>query len=469
MQVIFQSIGDHPDQLKYQILNVKNLSKILSDAESSLNLLLKFAFNYTSNQRHLKFIGAAKWVENQDAIEQMLKAGKIRLRLAQCAIRACFRTYKDTREVFDMDIPSYALGVFMAIKYGCNNRDKIEWKSRTLSDKIEAAFYHKEVYNLKNIYDRWYLFNTDFRYLLNQSPLSNHGKLNQDFSDILKIAIKYKEPLDFVNKFICFGVLYIVDSIVNSAMIYIASYLLYLTCLLEMEQSSSDTNHANNKNNGAIEFILPNKNNKNIHCSIVFVVLKSGVCLSLISIGGSEQKLRILVVTNDYNGTNGDDNDKSKSAITEPSMCDSITVFEISKRISIDDPRVEKTKQEAVVGDNKGDDESKSAIASKETNNSNLSAIRHKESYFMNEDLAVRDALWSLAKEYETISGDANNGWKCYNCHKMNSVVNDCCKHCDWGLNKFYYFIFNERDPKEYHDFICNKKFGLVKGWNKHV
>ena len=68
------------------------------------------------------------------------------------------------------------------------------------------------------------------------------------------------------------------------------------------------------------------------------------------------------------------------------------------------------------------------------------------------------------------ISDHANIGWKCYNCHKFNKVVDNlCCKHCDRGLNKFYFFILNERNPKEYHDFICNKKLGLIKGWDTHV
>ena len=154
------------------------------------------------------------------------------------------------------------------------------------------------------------------------------------------------------------------------------------------------------------------------------------------SASGGEQNLRILVVINDCNGANGDDNDKSKSAITESSMCDSTIVFGISITISTNE-----LKQILSQGGNS----------------------RCMPSHAIEEKFA-------LAKEYDKICSGENKGWQCYNCLKMNSIIDNLsCKYCNCGLNKFYYFIFNERDPNECHDFIGNKKFGLIKEWNKHV
>ena len=258
LQLIFETIGKYPDELKYQRLNVKNLSRILDNPALTLNLLLKLAFNYTPGKSYLKFIGV-----NEDAIEKMLNAATLRHALAQCAVRACSRTDKDNP---------------------C---------------------------------------------ILNAEKDQTHQSLLMEYSG----------------------------------------------CKQQQGILAEDCKNADGKSSDDI------------------------------------------------------DNDECKCATTDTQETNYSTEFGECYSQGDNSPRT--------------------------------------ESYCMNEDLAVIDAF---AKEYEKISRDANNWWKCYNCHKVNSVFSDLfCKHCDCGLNKFYYFIFNERDPTEYRDFICNKIFGLIKGRNKRV
>lgn len=61
----------------------------------------------------------------------------------KCAIRACLRVDKDTRETFDANTPPF--GVFITNKI---IDDDISWKNRTVSFKIQAALRFKEMCNL---------------------------------------------------------------------------------------------------------------------------------------------------------------------------------------------------------------------------------------------------------------------------------------------------------------------------------
>ena len=205
-----------------------------------MNLLLKFAFNYAPNKLCLKFIGVAVLVANQHTIEKMLRAEILSLALVQCAVRACFRTDKDTREVFDT--PPF--GVFMT-EYNYNSTDEIAWENRLLSNKIEKALYAKEMYTLKNMYhvtnlfvtdsdkkktyqlsvfnnNGLYLQNTrfdwdtidicklisDFRDFSNQLRSTNPDEMNQQISDILEFGMEHGMPIDFVKKCIYFCITY---------------------------------------------------------------------------------------------------------------------------------------------------------------------------------------------------------------------------------------------------------------------
>ena len=146
MQVIFRQIGNHPDELKYQRLNVLNLSNILYNCALSLDLLIKFGFKYVSNKSQLTFIGVAQYISHEQEIMQMLHARKFSWVLAQGAIRACFRADKDTRETFDSDTPPY--GVFI--------NDQVfstSWENRTISNKTETTLRIKEMCSLNSFED----------------------------------------------------------------------------------------------------------------------------------------------------------------------------------------------------------------------------------------------------------------------------------------------------------------------------
>lgn len=54
LQVICQTIGNYPDQIQYQTLNVKNLCKILENPALALDTFLKFVFDYTPNKLYPK-------------------------------------------------------------------------------------------------------------------------------------------------------------------------------------------------------------------------------------------------------------------------------------------------------------------------------------------------------------------------------------------------------------------------------
>ena len=62
MQVIFEQIVQYPHELKYQRLNVKNLSNILDNCALSLDLLVKLGFKYTPNKSKLTFVGMARYI-----------------------------------------------------------------------------------------------------------------------------------------------------------------------------------------------------------------------------------------------------------------------------------------------------------------------------------------------------------------------------------------------------------------------
>ena len=95
LEVILQTIGDHPDELKYQRLNIKNLSKILSNSALALDFLLKLGFDYTSNKIYLKFIGITQSQRTKPEVSELSI-------LMQCAIRACARAAKNTKETFKL-------------------------------------------------------------------------------------------------------------------------------------------------------------------------------------------------------------------------------------------------------------------------------------------------------------------------------------------------------------------------------
>lgn len=72
MQIILQTIGNHPDELKYQKLNVKSLSKILNNPVLALNTLVKFAFDYTPRKIYLQFIGIPRFYKNEKEIHDLI-------------------------------------------------------------------------------------------------------------------------------------------------------------------------------------------------------------------------------------------------------------------------------------------------------------------------------------------------------------------------------------------------------------
>ena len=104
LHVIFETIGDYPDELKYQRLTAKHLSKIFNNPVLALDLLCKFGFEYSVNKKYLQFIGIAT------EIYHLLHEETISFVVKQCILRACFRVDKDTRETFDSNIKSF--GVF---------------------------------------------------------------------------------------------------------------------------------------------------------------------------------------------------------------------------------------------------------------------------------------------------------------------------------------------------------------------
>ena len=154
LQVILQQIGDHPDELKYQKLNVKKLSNILKNCALSLNLLIKFGFQYTQNKSQLRFIGVEQYIHHEDEIIKLLREKKLRLILVQAAIRACFRADKDTRQTFDSDTPPF--GVFRTLKPVLITNNKLfytPWKNLMLSDKTQTTLRVKEMCDLNSFDD----------------------------------------------------------------------------------------------------------------------------------------------------------------------------------------------------------------------------------------------------------------------------------------------------------------------------
>ena len=148
-----QQIGNHPDELKYQRLHVKNLSKILNNCALSLDLLIKFGFKYTLNKSQLTFIGATQYISHEDKIIELLYARKLRWIVVQAAIRACFRADIDTRETFDSDTPPY--GVFIIPKY-LNQNNRVfnsSCENRKLSNKTQTTLRVKEMYHLNSFED----------------------------------------------------------------------------------------------------------------------------------------------------------------------------------------------------------------------------------------------------------------------------------------------------------------------------
>lgn len=150
LQEIFKTIGDHPDELQYQTLNVTNLRKIFKNRQASLALLLKFGFNYTANKVYLKYVGMS------NEIADLLSEERISLLTKQYIIRACFRTDTDTRKTFDSDTPAF--GVFYMKKSNCNTSHRnVLWKNRSSSDKIQGALCGKEICKLQSILDSCYV------------------------------------------------------------------------------------------------------------------------------------------------------------------------------------------------------------------------------------------------------------------------------------------------------------------------
>ena len=152
--VILETIGNNPDELKYQRLNVKNLSNILNNCALSLDLLIKFGFKFTHKKSQLTFIGVAQYMYHEHKINDLLYAKKLQFVLVQAAIRACFRANKDTRQMFDSD--SAPLGIFKIWEpYSSQNNQKFytSWDNRKLSEKIDTTLRFKEMCNLNSFDD----------------------------------------------------------------------------------------------------------------------------------------------------------------------------------------------------------------------------------------------------------------------------------------------------------------------------
>ena len=98
LKVILQAVGDHPDELKYQRLNIKKLSKLFNNCALALDFLLKLGFDYTSSKAYLKFIGSTKFQRTESALCELLDKETISPILMQCAIQACARV-KEIQEI----------------------------------------------------------------------------------------------------------------------------------------------------------------------------------------------------------------------------------------------------------------------------------------------------------------------------------------------------------------------------------
>ena len=196
--VIFQQIGNYPDELKYQRLNVKNLSNILDNCALSLLLLIKFGFKYAHNKSQLRFIGVEQYMYHRDEIIALLHAKIMGFFLAQAAIRACFRADKETRQTFDSDTPPF--GRFRTVEPVLVQNNQVfytSWENRTMSYKTQTTLCFKEMCNLNSFDDLFDLhfqvkcrftnkFKTRHMYVFNNQGLLFEN-INWDGMDIDKL------------------------------------------------------------------------------------------------------------------------------------------------------------------------------------------------------------------------------------------------------------------------------------------
>ena len=149
LELIFLTIANYPDQLKYQTLNIKHLSTILDNPALVVNLLLKFGFNYLPNNVHLlKFFGVEIFLRYEKELFNLVREKKIDLALLQYVICACFLTDEEhIKKRFEWH---ESLGMFQQNR---NNNQYVSWKDRTLLEKIETARIMKEVCQVQHIDD----------------------------------------------------------------------------------------------------------------------------------------------------------------------------------------------------------------------------------------------------------------------------------------------------------------------------
>ena len=248
VQVIFQTIGDYPDEPTYQTLNVQNLKKILDNPALSLDLIRTLGFEYINftNKMYLKFKGVSLYIDNEDKIQNMVQTEKISLMLFQYVLRACFRANKETKKTFDMN--TMQMGVFFSRYSIPDNSENTRWENYTMSDKHQKTLCVKELCNVKHFSD-WHKVsiivgdNTGSKKHYNLTVLNNSGtysvgmnwdeidintlmfdinnfakihknNIDDTVSRIITTAKKYKQPIDFVKKSLHFFRLYVIlDSI----------------------------------------------------------------------------------------------------------------------------------------------------------------------------------------------------------------------------------------------------------------
>ena len=194
LQVIFKLIGDYPDKLEYQKLNTTALCHIFNNRALSLDLLCIFGFEQYISRRNnsfLKFIGVARFISNRIFVEMMVRQGTIRFELMKCALRACFRADKDTRETFDRN--SITMGVFVNTKYNFDEIAENVWEKAPVSEKIDAALEAKEMYNLKYIQDSWHSTWFSGMISLSISVFNNDGVYfeNIDWNAMKMVKLEY--------------------------------------------------------------------------------------------------------------------------------------------------------------------------------------------------------------------------------------------------------------------------------------
>ena len=255
MQVIFETIGNHPDKSTNQILNVRNLKKILDNPALLLDLLRILGFEYTTtNKIHLKFIGVSLFIANEHLIHKMVQEEKISLILFQHVLRACFRTNENTRRIFDSN--TQPMGAYISSYYISDHRDYIPWENRTMSDKIQKTLCVQELCNVKHFSD-WHRISftmthakTGRQKQYDLTVFNNNGKCFKDIdwdakginelvsnasnafnnvfdnhvSNIIKLAETYQHPVDFVKRSIYFLKECLMDSLCKEDASYGSSH-----------------------------------------------------------------------------------------------------------------------------------------------------------------------------------------------------------------------------------------------------